>query len=94
MLLFLAFCVPLFWTGAELRVASNLPRKSGKAPPKRLTSHQREVMQRLIERHGDDAKVRPGGRDGHDMTVCGDVPPLSSFTPAHVTHSTCAATVK
>jgi len=37
----------------------NQERKSGKAPPKRLTTHQRQIVERLIAAHGDDLQVRP-----------------------------------
>ncbi|GLC41157.1 hypothetical protein PLESTB_001797200 [Pleodorina starrii] len=38
----------------EQRAALNMPRKSGKAPPPRLTSTQRKVVGALLEKHGDD----------------------------------------
>lgn len=38
----------------ELRAALGKERKSGKAPPKRLTSHQRAIVERLIAAHGAD----------------------------------------
>lgn len=42
---------------AELRAAINKERKSGKAPPKRLSSHQRQIVESLIQRHGDNIEV-------------------------------------
>ncbi|KAF8065911.1 hypothetical protein HT031_002972 [Scenedesmus sp. PABB004] len=41
----------------ELRVLTNQERKSGKAPPKRLTSHQRQIVERLVAAHGDDVQA-------------------------------------
>lgn len=41
----------------ELRVVCNQERKSGKAPPKRLTTHQRQIVERLIAAHGDDLQA-------------------------------------
>ena len=29
-------------------------RSTGKAPPKRLTTHQRQIVRRLVDAHGDD----------------------------------------
>jgi hypothetical protein len=42
---------------AELRVVCNKERKTGKAPPKRLTSHQRQIVEKLIAAHGEDVQV-------------------------------------
>jgi hypothetical protein len=42
---------------AELRVVCNKERKTGKAPPKRLTSHQRQIVDKLIAAHGEDVQV-------------------------------------
>ncbi|PNH00466.1 hypothetical protein TSOC_013709, partial [Tetrabaena socialis] len=41
----------------ELRAACNLPRKSGKAPPPRLTSTQRQVVGALLEKHGENVQA-------------------------------------
>ncbi|GAX83597.1 hypothetical protein CEUSTIGMA_g11022.t1 [Chlamydomonas eustigma] len=38
----------------ELRAGCNLERKTGKAPPPKLTTHQRKVVEQLIEKHGED----------------------------------------
>ncbi|KAG1671364.1 hypothetical protein FOA52_002974 [Chlamydomonas sp. UWO 241] len=38
----------------ELRAACNLERKTGKALPPRLTSHQRDIFEKLLAAHGDD----------------------------------------
>jgi hypothetical protein len=43
---------------SELRAATNQERSSGKAPPPRPTTHQRQVMERLIAQHGEDVEVR------------------------------------
>ena len=32
-------------------------RPEGKAPPQRLTTTQRQIMQRLVDAHGDDIEV-------------------------------------
>lgn len=47
---------------AELRALSNKQRKTGKAAPKRLTTHQKQIVERLIAAHGDDVEV--GARRG------------------------------
>ncbi|KAG2449706.1 hypothetical protein HYH02_005233 [Chlamydomonas schloesseri] len=41
----------------EQRAALKQPRKSGKAPPPRLTGTQREVVKALMDKHGDDTKA-------------------------------------
>mmetsp|Transcript_6192 Transcript_6192/g.13484 ORF Transcript_6192/g.13484 Transcript_6192/m.13484 type:complete len:191 (-) Transcript_6192:1011-1583(-) len=41
----------------ELRAGCNLERKSGKALPPRLTSHQRQIIGKLIEEHGEDVEA-------------------------------------
>lgn len=43
----------------ELRAGCNLERKSGPAPPQRLTPHQRLIIKALLEKHGEgvDAMV-------------------------------------
>jgi hypothetical protein len=41
----------------ELRVVCNQERKTGKAPPKRLTTHQRAIVERLLAAHGEDVEV-------------------------------------
>lgn len=46
---------------AELRVVCNKERKTGKAPPKRLTSHQRQIVERLVAAHGEDVQVGSSG---------------------------------
>ncbi|KXZ51862.1 hypothetical protein GPECTOR_11g3 [Gonium pectorale] len=38
----------------EQRAMMSLPRKAGKAPPPRLTTTQRKVVEALLEKHGDD----------------------------------------
>lgn len=38
----------------ELRAVNNLMRKTGKALPKRLTSHQKQILERLMAKHGED----------------------------------------
>jgi hypothetical protein len=45
---------------AELRALNNKQRKTGKAAPKRLTPHQKQIVERLIEAHGDDVEVGQG----------------------------------
>jgi hypothetical protein len=47
----------LFVCPAELRAACSKERKTGKAPPKRLTTHQRQIVERLVKAHGDDVQV-------------------------------------
>lgn len=55
----LCFCC---WCLTELRAACSKERKAGKAPPKRLTTHQRQIVERLVAAHGDDVQVcRPQG---------------------------------
>ncbi len=44
--------------GADLRAVEGKQRRSGKAPLTKLTTHQRQVMQRLIAAHGEDVEVR------------------------------------
>lgn len=41
----------------ELRAACGKERKSGAAPPKRLTTHQRAIVERLVDAHGDDVEA-------------------------------------
>ncbi|GAB4822055.1 hypothetical protein N2152v2_009101 [Parachlorella kessleri] len=41
----------------DLKAACNEQRSSGKAPPKRLTPHQRQIVQRLLNVHGDDTRA-------------------------------------
>mmetsp|Transcript_40546 Transcript_40546/g.114840 ORF Transcript_40546/g.114840 Transcript_40546/m.114840 type:complete len:184 (-) Transcript_40546:443-994(-) len=41
----------------ELRALSNKQRKSGKAPPKKLTTHQKQIMEKLIDAHGEDIEA-------------------------------------
>jgi hypothetical protein len=38
-------------------VVCNKERKTGKAPPKRLTSHQRQIVEKLIAAHAEDVPV-------------------------------------
>lgn len=58
-------CVRLRVVAAELRAACSKERKTGKAPPKRLTTHQRQIVERLIAAHGDDVQVcETGGLQG------------------------------
>ena len=43
---------------ADLRTLENRPRRDGKrSQPSRLTGHQQQVIQRLIEAHGQDVEV-------------------------------------
>lgn len=42
----------------DLRVLLNKERLAGKAPPPKLTAHQQQVVQRLVDAHGDDVEVR------------------------------------
>ncbi len=42
-------------------------RSSGKAAPKRLTSHQRQIVQRLIGRHGEDVAAMQHDRKLNPM---------------------------
>ena len=41
----------------ELRAANNLVRKTGAALPKRLTSHQKTIVEQFMKKHGDDVKA-------------------------------------
>jgi len=43
---------------ADLRAVEGKQRRSGKAPLTKFTTHQRQVVQRLIAAHGDDVEVR------------------------------------
>ncbi len=52
--LFLNMLLPL----ADLRAAQGKERRSGKAAPQKLTTHQRQVVERLRAAHGDDVGVR------------------------------------
>lgn len=56
----------------ELRVVCNQERKSGKAPPKRLTTHQRQIVERLIAAHGDDLQVGPSRERGQQLVRARD----------------------
>eukprot|EP00879_Flechtneria_rotunda_P004411 GHRR01004662.1.p1 GENE.GHRR01004662.1~~GHRR01004662.1.p1 ORF type:complete len:196 (+),score=43.46 GHRR01004662.1:345-932(+) len=40
----------------ELRAACHMERKTGKALPKRLTSYQRQIVERLVDKHEDDVE--------------------------------------
>lgn len=42
----------------ELRAASGIPRKTGKAPPRRISSRERNFIRKLIDKHGDDLEVQ------------------------------------
>lgn len=43
---------------ADLRTLENKPRRDGKrSQPSKLTTHQLQVIQRLIEAHGEDVEV-------------------------------------
>ncbi len=42
-------------------------RSTGKAAPKRLTKHQRQIVGRLIERHGDDVQAMQHDRKLNSM---------------------------
>ncbi len=43
---------------AEFAAACGRMRPEGKAPPQRLTTTQRQIMQRLVDAHGCDIEVR------------------------------------
>jgi hypothetical protein len=40
-----------------LRAAEGKVRRSGKALPQKLTTHQQQIMQRLVQAHGDNVEV-------------------------------------
>ena len=42
---------------ADLRAVEGKQRRSGRAPLTKLTTHQRQVMQRLTDAHGEDIEV-------------------------------------
>lgn len=42
-------------------------RSTGKAAPKRLTTHQRQIVKQLIERHGDDVAAMQRDRKLNSM---------------------------
>lgn len=42
---------------ADLRAALGKVRSTGLAAPKRLTSHQRAIVSRLLARHGEDTRA-------------------------------------
>lgn len=44
--------------GADLRALEGKCRRSGPAPLQKLTTHQRQIMERLKAAHGDDLEVR------------------------------------
>ena len=51
--------LPLTATHADLRTLENRPRRDGKrAQPSRLTAHQQQVIQQLVQAHGQDIEVR------------------------------------
>ncbi len=55
----------------DFRVLLNKERRSGKAPHPKLTAHQQQVMQQLVEAHGNDVEVRVCiVVDAHDVEVC------------------------
>ncbi|KIZ06256.1 hypothetical protein MNEG_1701 [Monoraphidium neglectum] len=41
----------------EIRAATGNIRKTGKAAPQPLTAHQKQIVQRLIDAHGEDVKA-------------------------------------
>lgn len=43
---------------AEIRAATGKMRKSGKKAPAPLTAHQKQIVQRLLDAHGEDIQVR------------------------------------
>lgn len=51
----------------ELRALCNKERKSGKAEPKMLTSMQRVIMKKLVDKHGDDAHAMARDRKLNPM---------------------------
>lgn len=56
-------CAYVVWTASppprctDLRVLLNKERLAGKAPPPKLTAHQQQVVQRLVDAHGEDVEV-------------------------------------
>jgi hypothetical protein len=42
----------------EIRAATGLMRKAGKAPPKTLTTRQKQIVEKLLAAHGEDVQVR------------------------------------
>ena len=65
----------------DLRAVEGKQRRSGRAPLTKLTTHQRQVMQRLTDAHGDDVEVGAAcaeksapvfpGRDSHPSRATG-----------------------
>mmetsp|Transcript_10412 Transcript_10412/g.18865 ORF Transcript_10412/g.18865 Transcript_10412/m.18865 type:complete len:184 (-) Transcript_10412:98-649(-) len=51
----------------ELRALNNKQRKTGKAAPKRLTPHQKQIVERLIEAHGDDVEAMARDRKLNEL---------------------------
>ncbi|GBF93672.1 hypothetical protein Rsub_06775 [Raphidocelis subcapitata] len=41
----------------EMRAATGLVRKAGRAPPKPLTTHQKQIVQKLLDAHGEDVQA-------------------------------------
>ncbi|KAI3435856.1 hypothetical protein D9Q98_001914 [Chlorella vulgaris] len=51
----------------EMKAACGQKRSTGKAAPKRLTTHQRQIVKQLIERHGDDVAAMQRDRKLNSM---------------------------
>ncbi|KAK9811879.1 hypothetical protein WJX72_011665 [[Myrmecia] bisecta] len=51
----------------DMRVALGKVRKSGKAPPEKLTTHQNQIMARLVAAHGDDVEAMAKDRKLNTM---------------------------
>eukprot|EP00854_Cymbomonas_tetramitiformis_P006115 gene6116-7339_t len=51
----------------ELRALCNKERKTGKAEPKMLTSMQRVIMKKLVDKHGDDPRAMARDRKLNPM---------------------------
>jgi hypothetical protein len=60
---------------AEMRVVVGKMRKTGKAAPKTLTTHQKQIVQSLLKAHGEDVQVgwdcsrRRNGRRPPDVAM-------------------------
>uniref|UniRef100_A0A061SBI4 Nucleolar protein 16 n=1 Tax=Tetraselmis sp. GSL018 TaxID=582737 RepID=A0A061SBI4_9CHLO len=51
----------------ELRILMAKQRKTGKAAPQRLTSHQKQIVEKLIEAHGSDVEAMSKDRKLNSM---------------------------
>ena len=74
---------------AELAVACGKMRPSGKAAAQKLTTHQHQIVERLIEAHGDDIQVLPSSPDAASLHQVdhNDHRPALDATSMHVRHS-------